>query len=155
MLGLMGVFFDDNDVLKLLRAKVKSAGGQVAFAKQTGVDRAYLNRVLNSRVDLGSTIPGTLNLRIAYTLVERLGRTNPRALDDDDVRKLLHSRVESAGGQSAFARQTGVDRAHLNRVLKGMRPPTLSILDALNLRIVYAPSSTARAGHSRRLMPRR
>ena len=64
-----------------------------------------------------------------------------RMFDDDDVVKLLQSRVEAAGGQSAFARQTGVDRAHLNRVLKGMRAPTVSLLDALNLRIVYAPSS--------------
>jgi len=81
--------------------------------------------------------------------------TNGRFFDDDDVLKLLHSRVKSAGGQSAFARQTGVDRAHLNKVLNGMKPPALSILDALNLRIVYAPRITVRDGRSRRPRARR
>jgi hypothetical protein len=32
-----------------------------------------------------------------------------RVFDGDDVLKLLHSRVKSAGGQSAFARETGVE----------------------------------------------
>jgi hypothetical protein len=82
--------------------------------------------------------------------------TNGRFFDDDDVLKLLHSRVKSAGGQSdAFARQTGVDRARLNKVLNGMKPPALSILDALNLRIVYAPRITVRDGRSRRPRARR
>jgi DNA-binding phage protein len=64
-----------------------------------------------------------------------------RVLDDDDVLKLLRSRVKSAGGQSAFERETGVARTYLNRVLKGKKPPSApSILDALNLRIVYRPT---------------
>jgi transcriptional regulator with XRE-family HTH domain len=62
-----------------------------------------------------------------------------RVFDDDDVRKLLHSRVKSAGSQSAFARQTGVDRAYLNMVLNGKRRPSTSIIAALNLRVVYVP----------------
>ena len=61
------------------------------------------------------------------------------AFDDDDVRELLHSRIKSAGGQSEFARQTGVDRTQLNMVLRGKRPPSPSIIDALDLRIVYTP----------------
>jgi DNA-binding phage protein len=62
-----------------------------------------------------------------------------RVFDGDDVLKLLHSRVKSAGGQSAFARETGVERTYLNRVLIGKKPPGgPSILDALNLRIVYS-----------------
>jgi DNA-binding phage protein len=43
--------------------------------------------------------------------------------EDDDVLKLLHSRVKSAGGQSAFAKETGVERTYLNHVLKGKKPP--------------------------------
>jgi DNA-binding phage protein len=64
-----------------------------------------------------------------------------RVFDDDDVLKLLHSRVKSAGGQSAFERETGVERTYLNKVLNGKKPPSApSILDALNLRIVYTPT---------------
>jgi DNA-binding phage protein len=71
-----------------------------------------------------------------------LGRL-ARVLDWDDVIKLLRSTVEKAGGQSAFARQTGIDRAYLNAVLRGrMTPPPggSRIVEALNLRIVYEPS---------------
>jgi len=59
-------------------------------------------------------------------------------LDDKEVIERLHSSVKRAGGQSAFARQTGIERSHLNMVLNGKRPPTRSVLDVLNLQIVYA-----------------
>jgi hypothetical protein len=62
-----------------------------------------------------------------------------RVLDDDDVLKLLHARVKSAGGQIAFSKQTGVERSHLNMLLNGKRRLSPSIIDALNLRVVYAP----------------
>ena len=62
-----------------------------------------------------------------------------RVLDDDDVLKLLHARVKSAGGQIAFSKLTGVERSHLNMVLNGKRRLSPSIIDALNLRVVYAP----------------
>jgi hypothetical protein len=58
-------------------------------------------------------------------------------LDDKDVVERLLSKVRKAGGQSAFARQSGVDRAHLNLVLTGKRLPTWSIIKALNLGVVY------------------
>jgi hypothetical protein len=62
-----------------------------------------------------------------------------RVFDDNEVVKMLHSRVKSTGGQTAFAKQSGIDRTYLNTVLKGRKPPSgPSILDALNLRIVYA-----------------
>ena len=61
-------------------------------------------------------------------------------LDDDDVLKLLHARVKSAGGQIAFSKQTGVERSHLNMVLNGKRRLSPSIIDALNLRVVYVPT---------------
>jgi DNA-binding phage protein len=60
-----------------------------------------------------------------------------RALDDKDVVERLRLSVKKAGGQSAFARQTGLDRAHVNHVLSGRRLPSWSIIDALNLGVVY------------------
>ena len=60
--------------------------------------------------------------------------------DSADVLVMLRSKVKSAGSQTAFARMTGVDRTYLNQVLNGKKPITAqSILDVLNLRIVYAP----------------
>jgi DNA-binding phage protein len=60
-----------------------------------------------------------------------------RVLDDNDVVESLRSSVKKAGGQSAFARQTGIDRTHLNHTLTGKRLPSWSIIDALNLGVVY------------------
>ena len=65
--------------------------------------------------------------------------TYARVFDDDDVRKLLHASVKSAGGQIAFSKQAGVERSHLNMVLNGKRRLSPSIIDALNLRVVYSP----------------
>ena len=140
MPGSYARVFDDEAVLKLLHSRVKSAGSQAAFARQYGTRRTYLNKVLNGKKLPGArSILDALNLRIAYAPVGRRGRADARVLNDDDVRKLLHSRVKNAGGQAAFSKQTGVDRTHLNQVLSGKRRVTPSILDALNLRIVYTP----------------
>jgi DNA-binding phage protein len=57
---------------------------------------------------------------------------------DDDVIKRLHAKVKAAGSLSAYARQTGIDRSYLVRVLQGKKAPSDRVLAALNLRIVYA-----------------
>ena len=78
-----------------------------------------------------------------------------RVLDDKDLVERLHSSVKMAGGQSAFARRTGVDRAHLNLVLTGKRLPTSSILKALNLGIVYVVLDQSAGLAARKQRPRR
>jgi hypothetical protein len=65
--------------------------------------------------------------------------TYARVFDEDDVLKLLHSRIKSVGGQGAFAKQKGLDRTHMNMVLTGKRRLSPSIIAALDLRIVYVP----------------
>jgi DNA-binding phage protein len=78
-----------------------------------------------------------------------------RVLDDKDLVERLHSSVKRAGGQSAFARHTGVNRVHLNLVLAGKRLPTSSILKALNLGIVYVALGQSAGLAVRKLRPRR
>jgi hypothetical protein len=72
--------------------------------------------------------------RVAASL--NLGR-KARVLDGDDVVQLLRIVVEREGGQFAFSRKTGVNRAHLNRILKDKRRVSDSIIKALKLRRVY------------------
>jgi DNA-binding phage protein len=78
-----------------------------------------------------------------------------RVLDDNDVVERLRSSVRRAGGQSAFARQTRLDRTHLNHVLTGKRLPSWSIIDALNLGVVYVPLDQSNGLAVRKLRPRR
>jgi len=78
------------------------------------------------------------NSALIMRLSNGANRADSRVLDDDDVLKLLRSRLKSAGGQVAFSRQ-GVERTHLNKVLNRRRPLSPSIIDALNLSVVYIP----------------
>jgi DNA-binding phage protein len=78
-----------------------------------------------------------------------------RVLDDNDVVERLRLSVKRAGGQSAFARETGLDRTHLNHVLTGKRLPSWSIIDALNLGVVYVPLDQSNGLAVRKLRPRR
>ncbi len=57
--------------------------------------------------------------------------------DEDDIVHLLRAAVERGGGQSAFAKHHGLDRALLNRILNGKRPVSGSVATALGLRKVY------------------
>jgi DNA-binding phage protein len=60
-------------------------------------------------------------------------------LEIEDVMDLLRSEIKQAGGQSAWARSTGIDRTRLNKTLNGQKPPTKTIIKALNLRMVFVP----------------
>ena len=61
-----------------------------------------------------------------------------RMLDNKDAIRLLRSKVERVGGQSAWARRERIDRTLINRVLCGQKPPTEKIIRALKLCNVYA-----------------
>jgi hypothetical protein len=73
--------------------------------------------------------------------------------DEHDVARLLRAAVERAGGQSAFAKHHGVDRAYLNMVLNGRRPVSDSIARALGLHKVYVARSRRRTGRKRQARP--
>jgi hypothetical protein len=77
-----------------------------------------------------------------------------RVLDDNDVVELLRSSVRKAGGQTAFASQIGLDRTHLNRVLIGKRLLSWTIIDTLNLGVVYVPLDRSDGLAVRKLRPR-
>jgi hypothetical protein len=48
-LGFHALVFDEDDVVRLLRAAVEREGGQSAFAKRHGVDRVLVNMILNGK----------------------------------------------------------------------------------------------------------
>ena len=59
--------------------------------------------------------------------------------DDAAAIQLLAAAVDREGNQVAFARRHGVDRSHLNQILKRKRGVNETVLKALGLRKVYAP----------------
>jgi DNA-binding phage protein len=58
-------------------------------------------------------------------------------LDEQSVLDLLHTAVRRAGGQTAWSKKTGVNRSHLNKVLKGRKPLGGKIVRVLELEIAY------------------
>jgi hypothetical protein len=68
-------------------------------------------------------------------------------LDEKDVLRLLREDVNKAGGQSAWARRTGVDHSYVKQVLRGKKKPGPTIVQALKLNkvVAYEPQ-TGRGG---------
>jgi hypothetical protein len=64
------LIFDPDEVVRLLEAAIEREGGQVAFAKRYGVDRSYLNGLLNRRRVLGPGMEKALGLRKVYLVEE-------------------------------------------------------------------------------------
>jgi hypothetical protein len=67
-----------------------------------------------------------------------------RVFNDSEVRQLLRAAV--AGTQVAFAKRHGVDRTHLNQVLKGKGRVSGSLLKCLGLRRSYTIDQAAKPG---------
>jgi hypothetical protein len=65
-LGSNALVFDDDDVVHLLRVAVEREGTQNAFAKRYGIERVYLNMVLNGKRPVASAIVKALGFRKVY-----------------------------------------------------------------------------------------
>jgi hypothetical protein len=63
-IGRLAVVFDEDDLIRLLRAAVEREGGQTAFAKR--YDRTRVNRILSRQLRASEAIAKALGLRRAY-----------------------------------------------------------------------------------------
>lgn len=66
--GRSGHVFDDDDVVRLLKAAVERTGSQRQFAKRYGLDRANLNAVLNGKKRAIGSAAKMLGLRKVYVV---------------------------------------------------------------------------------------
>ena len=60
-----------------------------------------------------------------------------KVLEAKDVLALLRSEIARAGSQAAWAKQAGVSRIVVNKILNGRGFPTKKILKALKLGTVF------------------
>jgi DNA-binding phage protein len=120
------------DVNTLLRTEIQKAGSVTAWAKNASIDRTYISAALHHRRPVSTHLLRALGLRKAVALIDR-----SRVLAGRDIRRFLRTKVAAAGGQTAWARETGLDRSDINKVMKGKRLPTNKMIDALGLRIVF------------------
>jgi hypothetical protein len=66
-LGSHALIFNNNEVIQLLRAAVEREGSQGAFARRHGIERTYLNQILNGKRPLTDAVPKALGLRKVYS----------------------------------------------------------------------------------------
>jgi DNA-binding transcriptional regulator YdaS (Cro superfamily) len=116
---------DVDDVLRLLRREVELAGGQSEWSRRTGVSRVCLNLILNGRRVPGPQILRALKLKKVSTI-------------SGDALRLLQQRVRQVGSQREWARQNGIARPIVNRILNGRQPIRGGILKALKLQKVVS-----------------
>ena len=117
------------DVVRLLRRDVERAGGQSEWARRTGIDRTTLNKVLQGSRPASSQILKALKLK------EIVVCGGP---DGNNLLSLLRQAVREAGGISAWARKTSIDRTTISLVIHKKRAPNARFFRALNLEKVTA-----------------
>ena len=120
----------EKEIVRLLRAEVKKAGGQGAWAKRAGIERTLVNKVLRGKRRPPKSIIRALGLRSA------LSSHDSRVLKAEDVRRLLRTQVAQAGSLAAWGRNIGAPRSEVSNALWGKRPPNKQIMDTLGLRVV-------------------
>jgi hypothetical protein len=109
------------------------------MGKAMGVDRTYLNKVLQGARRPGAQILRALGLQ---TTVVCAGSDYP-----DFMPILLHA-VLQAGSISECSRQTGIDRTVVSLVIHGRRMPTAPFFRALKQMRLIAYVAQAPKGRS-------
>jgi DNA-binding transcriptional regulator YdaS (Cro superfamily) len=120
------------EVRELLRKEIELVGGQTAWSRRAGVERTLLNQVIRGR-----RLP-------TAGIVRALGLEKLVLPSVTDVLNRLSEEVDGAGGQSEWARRTGLSQTHISQVLIGRRRPGPQIIRALKLErtIAYAERDT-------------
>jgi hypothetical protein len=65
-LGRQALVFDEDEIVHLLRAAVEREGSQRAFANRHGLNRTYVNKVLNGRARIANSLTKALGVRKAF-----------------------------------------------------------------------------------------
>jgi DNA-binding phage protein len=123
--------FEPKDVITLFRSEVQKAGSISAWARKTSINRTAVSEALQSKKPISKKMLRALGLRKA------LSSTNDaRLLKTGELFRLLRTQVALAGSQTAWARDTGIQRPEISKVLRGKRPLNKQMMHALGLRVV-------------------
>jgi CHASE2 domain-containing sensor protein len=66
-IGRRAVIFDEDDVVRLLRAAVEREGSQTAFARRHGIERTRVNAILSGKRPVTDSVANALGLRRTFT----------------------------------------------------------------------------------------
>jgi hypothetical protein len=136
------------DLLRLLRHEIDRVGGQSEWARQTGICRTYINKVLNGRKLPGPSICRALGLERAVFRDAPEMMDSTKSVDVEKVPLILREEIEKAGSISAWCRQVGLDRSNRSAVLHNRRGLGNKILAALKLSNVLLDVDDTRAAQA-------
>jgi hypothetical protein len=141
------------EVIELLRAQVNRVGGQSEWARQTGIQRPLISRVLNGQRLPPSHLCRALGLE--WVIVRDVGKTEDKTkltiIRNREVLLILKKEIKKVGSIIAWSRQMGVERSHLSSVIHKRRSPDKKILAALKLSEVLVCAAKSEA--TRNSMP--
>jgi hypothetical protein len=127
--------FEVRDVLELLRREIDRVGGQSEWARQTGIDRSLINRVLNARRLPTSQLCRALGLEWVVVRHAVRGDDEPESsiVSKRDVLRILSEQIKNAGSIAAWCKLVGEERTYVSSVLHNRKSPSKKILAGLNL----------------------
>ena len=145
------------DVIELIRGEIDRVGGQSEWARQTGIQRPVINRVLNGRRLPPSQLCRILGLEwvIVRNVAETEDETKLTFISSREVLLILKKEIKKVGSIIAWSRQMGVERSHLSSVLHKRRSPDKKILAALKLSEVLVCAAKSEATRDRMPSKRR
>ena len=143
------------DVIELIRGEIDRVGGQSEWARQTGIQRPVINRVLNGRRLPPSQLCRTLGLE--WVIVRAVAETEDETtiISNREVLLILKKEIKKVGSIIAWSRQMGVERSHLSSVLHKRRAPDKKILAALKLSEVLVRAAKSEAKTRNRMPSKR
>jgi DNA-binding transcriptional regulator YdaS (Cro superfamily) len=123
------------DVIELIRGEIDRVGGQSEWARQTGIQRPVINRVLNGRRLPPSQLCRILGLEwiIVRQIAQGASQAEAAPVSQREFHLILREEIKRVGSIIAWSRLMGVNRSHLSSVLHKRRPPDRNLLAALNL----------------------
>ena len=65
--GRQAVIFDEDDVIRLLKAAVECEGSQTAFARRHGLERTHISAILSGRRSVTVSVTNAVGLRRTHT----------------------------------------------------------------------------------------
>jgi hypothetical protein len=139
------------DVLELLRRDINRVGGQSEWARQTGIERTLISRVLNGRRLPPSQLCRALGLEwvVVRHVAQRDGQTKSVIIGYRDFLRILRKEIKKAGSIIAWSRQIGVDRTYPSSVLHKRKSPGKKILAALSLSEALVCANESEAARNR------
>ena len=72
-IGRQAAIFDEDDVVRLLRAAVEREGSQTAFAKRHGIERTRINAILSGKRPITESVAKLLDFGARTPPSERAG----------------------------------------------------------------------------------